>query len=161
MIGRSILVATLLIVSLAGCQSAPQATLVKPAAINLSDAIQQIVSALNAANAKATTTHHYVGLDVCTATVALTLGATGTSASGAGGTLSVAVPVIPVSIGVNASTQQTLVENRANVITLVLVTPACNPAGTLGTVNPGKVLQLATENRKIRKEGLTDMLRVR
>ncbi|MDA8207344.1 MAG: hypothetical protein M0Z36_14875 [Thermaerobacter sp.] len=150
------LATALFVASLAGCQPAPQATLVKPETINLTDAIKQIVDALNTAHANAKTTGHYVGLDVCTATVSLTLGVTGTSANGAGGTLSVAVP--PVSLGVNGSTEQTLVENRANVITLALVTPACNPGGTLGTVNPDKVVQLAKENQEVRAVGMTYML---
>jgi len=156
---RNAFAATLLVVGVAGCQSAPQATQINPATINLADALKQITDALNGAAVNAAVSHQYVGLDICTATVALTLGVTGTSNTKGGGTLSVAVPVIPVSAGISASTEQTLVENRGNVITLNLVTPACNPGGTLGTLNPGKVAQLAAENPKVREEGQTMMLK--
>ena len=91
-------------------------------------------------------------------TVALTLSATGTSDNKAGGNLGVGPPVIPVTIGVNLSTQQTLVEGRSNTITLFLTTPACNPAGTLGTTNPGKVVALARANKEVRDRGLTPYL---
>ena len=141
--------------ALAGCQSATKATLVEPATINLTDALKQIRSSLNAAAADARADRQHVGLDICTATVALTLSATGTSDNKAGGNVGVGPPVIPVTIGVNLSTQQTLVEGRSNTITLLLTTPACNPGGTLGTTNPGKVVALAKANSEVRERGYT------
>lgn len=149
------LTAILIAAALTGCNSAPKATLVEPATINLTEALKQIHESLNAAAEQTTADGKHTGLDICTATVALTLSATGNSVSAAGGGVGVGPPVIPVTLAVNLSTQQTLTDVRGNVITLVLTTPGCNPAGTLGTVSPGKVIQLANANKGVRDRKIT------
>ncbi len=64
--------------------------------------------------------------------------------------------MIPVSLGLSGSSENTLVANRGNVITLNLVSPACNPTGTLGTTGTAaKVEALAKANAAVRKSGFT------
>jgi hypothetical protein len=148
MLKRSWIAAALAAGLLPGCTTlAPQ----QPApTVGLSQALTDTIDALAAAKARWAETDQHSGMDVCSLTATFNVSSQAVTNNKGGVTLGITQSSLPVTLGGSGSHEVATTQAQGNTITLVLTTPACNPAGTLGTINPDKVGDLARQNALVR-----------
>jgi hypothetical protein len=127
------------ITACSGCNGASH-VVPHPSEITLGEALRETVAALHSIQSPAAQngSDSAIGFDPCTMTVTFAITAGGTDDQHL--VLDAGTPAgAPVSAGVQGSIGSTATASRGNTVTLVFTTPACNPAGTLGTTRPDEV----------------------
>jgi hypothetical protein len=132
-------VALVIAAACSGCNDASQ-VVAQPSNITIADALQQTVAALHSIQSPRAEhgSGSAIGFNPCTMEVTFAVTAGGTDNKSL--VLNVGAPAGgPVSAGLQGSVGSTATASRANSVTLLFTTPACNPAGTLGTARPDDV----------------------
>lgn len=137
----------------AGCASSTPATVAEPPKITLTDALTDVVAALNAARAKSETYPEQIGLNPCSVTAVFDVAAKATDSGTYTLGVSAGPPGIPVSVNAGGEWSQAAEGTRGNQVTVVLMNPSCLPGGSLGATKPDQIVQAQDQITRARGAG--------
>ncbi len=145
-----------------GCHNAATAVVARPSDITLDSALASTVQAIYGARKVSRDLrtnepgHIPLGLNVCTTTAVFNVVAGATHTGTVNGTIGTPSNLY-ISASISGGVTDTQTASRGNQITVVFVSPACNPTGTLGTTSPEKVTLLEQEIEAARDPNLPQL----